>query len=80
MIILAALGLCVTVTMRTHTQRQAASGQYEKLQKAVGNLRRDNAALQTDLRRLRTDPNTIESAARAQLNMARANEIIVPVE
>jgi cell division protein FtsB len=80
MVILATLGLCVTVTMRTHAQRQAASDQYLKLQQDVGILRRGNAALQTDLRRLQTDPKAIESAARSQLNMARANEIIVPVE
>ena len=80
MIILATLGLCVTVTMRTHAQRQAASSQYLKLQQDVEILRRSNAGLKIDLRRLRTDPKAIESAARSQLNMARPNEIIVPVE
>ncbi|HXM36257.1 MAG TPA: septum formation initiator family protein, partial [Pyrinomonadaceae bacterium] len=80
MIILATFGLCVTATMRTYGQRQAASAQFSKLQRNVETLRRDNAALQTDLRRLQTDPKAIESAARSQLNMARGNEIIVPVE
>ena len=80
MIILATLGLCATVTIRTQDQRQAASTQYRKLQQDVEILRRSNAALQTDLRRLQTDPKAIESAARSQLNMARANEIIVPIE
>jgi len=80
MIILAALGLCVTVTVRTHAQKQAASSAYLKLQQDVEMLRRGNKALQTDLHRLQTDPKAIESAARSQLNMARANEIIVPVE
>jgi cell division protein FtsB len=80
MIILATFGLCVTVTMRTRTQVQTASTLYLKLQQDVEGLRRGNAALQTDLRRLQTDPKAIESAARSQLNMARPNEIIVPVE
>ena len=80
MIILATFGICVTVTIRTHAQRQAASSGYLKLQQDVEILRRGNAALQIDLRRLQTDPKAIESAARSQLNMARANEIIVPVE
>jgi cell division protein FtsB len=80
MIILATFGLCVTVTMRTRTQVQTASTLYLKLQQDVEVLSRGNAALQTDLRRLQTDPKAIESAARSQLNMARPNEIIVPVE
>jgi cell division protein FtsB len=80
MIILAASGLCVTATMRTYAQKQTASAGLSKLQQDVDVLRRANATLQTDLRRLQTDPKAIESAARSQLNMARANEIIVPVE
>jgi cell division protein FtsB len=59
---------------------QTASTLYLKLQQDVDGLRRDNAALQTDLRRLQNDPKAIESAARSQLNMARPNEIIVLVE
>ena len=80
MIILATLGLCITVTMRTHTERQAASDQYKQLLQSVDGLRRSNQGLRTDLQRLQTDPKAIESAARSQLNMARPNEIIVPVE
>ena len=80
MIILAGTGLCVTVNIRTHNQKQAASDQYENLQSAVGALQRSNEAMRTDLQRLQTDAKAIESAARSQLNMARANEIVVPVE
>ena len=80
MIILATFGLYVTATIRTYAQRQTASAQFSKLQQDVTALRRSNAALQTELRRLQTDPKAIESAARSQLNMARSNEIIVPVE
>ena len=80
MIILATAGVCVTVAIRTHAQMQTASNQYLKVQQDVELLRRGNAILHTDLQRLKTDPKAIESAARAQLNMARANEIVVPVE
>ena len=80
MIILAGTGLCVTVNIRTHNQKQAASDQFENLQSAVGALQRSNEAMRTDLQRLQTDAKAIESAARSQLNMARANEIVVPVE
>jgi cell division protein FtsB len=80
MIILATFALCVTVTMRTHLQMQTASEQYVKIQQDVDALRRANSVLESDIRRLRNDPRAIESAARTQLNMARANEIIIPVE
>ena len=80
MILLAAFGLCITVTLRTHAEIQTASSQNSKLQQDVDVLRRSNAALQTEIRRLSSDPKAIESAARSDLNMTRANEIIVPSE
>lgn len=80
MILLATLGLCVTVTIRTHGEMSAASAQFTRFQQNVNALRRENAALKTDINRLSTDPTAIESAARSQLNMARANEIIIPIE
>ena len=80
MIMLATLGLCITVTIRSYAEVSAASTQFSSMQQNVDTLRRGNAALQTEIRRLSTDPKAIEAAARAQLNMARANEIIVPVE
>lgn len=80
MIILAAFGLCVTVTKRTSAEKQAATSLYQTLQQDVESHRKGVAALQTELRRLQSDPKAIESAARSQLNMARPNEIIVPVE
>lgn len=79
MIIFATLALCVTATMRTHAQMRMASEQYTRIQRDVDALRRGNAVLERDIQSLRSDPRAIESAARA-LNMARANEIIVPVE
>ena len=80
MIMLATFALCLTVSMRSHGEMRTASAQYKGIQQDVDSLRRDNAALQNEIHRLRTDPKAIESAARSQLNMARANEIIVPVE
>jgi cell division protein FtsB len=80
MIVLAGTGLCVTVNIRTHTQKQVASDQYQSLQSAVGSLQQGNEVLRTELQRLQTDTRAIESAARSQLNMARPNEIVVPVE
>lgn len=79
-IILATFALCVTVTMRTHAEMRTASQQYELINTDVERLRSTNAQLQTEVQRLRSDPRAIEAAARARLNMVRANEIIVPVE
>jgi cell division protein FtsB len=79
MIILATSALCVTVSMRTHAQMQMASSQNVKIQRQVETLRGGNAALQSDIHRMRSDPRAIESAARS-LNMVRPNETILPEE
>jgi cell division protein FtsB len=80
MIILATFAICVAVTMRTRTRMSLASQQYVRMQTDVEGLRNANQSLRTQIERLRTDPRTIEAAARSRLNMVRANEIVVPVE
>ena len=80
MIILATFALCVTVTMRTHAEMRAASQQYEKISSEVETLRNGNAALASEIRRLRSDPRSIEAASREHLKMVRPNEIIVPIK
>jgi cell division protein FtsB len=79
-IILATFALCVTVTMRTRAEMRAASEQYEEINIDVERLRNHNAAIEQEVKRLHSNPRAIESAARARLNMVRANEIIVAVE
>jgi cell division protein FtsB len=79
-IILATFAICVSVTMRAHAEKSAASQQHQMLASEVETLRDSNAALEAEVDRLYKDPRAIESAARARLNMVRANEIIVPVE
>ncbi len=80
MIMLATFALCVTVTMRTHAEMHGAEQKYERMNTDVEKLRNMNAALKQEVEQLRTDPRAIEAAARARLNMVRANEIVVPVE
>ncbi|HUQ31211.1 MAG TPA: septum formation initiator family protein [Pyrinomonadaceae bacterium] len=80
MIILATFALCVSVTMRTHAEMRAASQQYQMINSEVETLRNSNAVLASEVKRLQSDPRSIESAAREQLKMARVNEIIVPIE
>jgi len=50
------------------------------MQTDVEGLRNANQSLRLEIEQLRTDPRTIEAAARSRLNMLRANEIVVPVE
>ena len=80
MILLATLAVCVTVNMRTHAKVQIASQQLTAMQTDVESLRNVNQSLKAEVQKLRTDPRTIELAARARLNMVRSNEYVVPVE
>ena len=80
MILLATFAVCVTVNMRTHAKVQVAAQQLNAMQTDVEALRTVNATLKAEVQRLRTDPRTIELAARSRLNMVRANEYVVPVE
>jgi cell division protein FtsB len=80
MIILATFAICVAVTMRTRTKMSLASQQYVRMQTDVEGLRNANESLRLEIEQLRSDPRTIEAAARSRLNMVRANEIVVPVE
>ncbi len=80
MVLLATFAVCVTVNMRTRGKLLTASEQYALVQTDVQTLRTINQALQLEVDRLKTDPQTIEAAARTRLNMLRSNEIIVPIE
>ncbi len=80
MIILATFAICVAVTMRTRTRMSLASQQYVRMQNDVEGLRSANHSLRLEIEKLRTDPRTIEAAARSRLRMVRANEIVIPVE
>lgn len=80
MIMLGMGAVCVTVGLRNQLEMRNASTEFVRMQSDVDLLKRGNTMLQSEIRRLSTDPKAIESAARSQLNMARANEIIIPVE
>jgi len=80
MIILGTFAICVGVTMRTRTRMSLASDQFARMQTDVEGLRSANQSLRLEIEKLRTDPRTIELAARSRLNMVRPNEIVVPVE
>lgn len=80
MIMLATFALCVTVTMRAHAELRAAAVRHEQMATDNAALRNTNDSMRREVERLRTDTHAIEAAARTQLRMVRANEIVVPVE
>ena len=80
MVLLATFAVCVTVNMRTRAKVHVAAQQFSVMQTDVEALRNVNHSLRTEVERLRNDPRTIESAARASLNMVRSNEYVVPID
>ncbi len=66
--------------MRTHAEMRAAEQKYQQISADVELLRSANASLERRAQRLRTDRQAIEAAARTELGMVRADEVIVPVE
>ena len=80
MIIVATSAVCVTVNMRTRLKAQTAAVQLSSIESEVQVLRDANQALKDEVHKLKTDPRTIELAARSRLNMVRSNEFVVPVQ
>jgi cell division protein FtsB len=66
--------------MRTRAKFQVASQQFSVMQSDVEALRNINESLKAEVEQLRNDPRAIETAARANLNMVRSNEYVVPVD
>ncbi|MDX6613180.1 MAG: Septum formation initiator [Blastocatellia bacterium] len=79
-IFFATLAVCFTVNMRSHSELSSSSEQYQRINAEIETLRRTNASIGLEIRKLREDPRTIEAAARTRLNMVRPNEIVVPIE
>ena len=80
MVLLAISAVCLTVNMRTRAKAQLAAGQLSTMEAEVDSLRNINQTLKTEVQKLKTDPRTIELAARSRLNMVRGNEYVVPME
>jgi cell division protein FtsB len=57
-------------------QSMNARRQYQQLQASLEELRRENAALREEMRRLNEDPGTIESLARQDLGLIRPGEVV----
>jgi cell division protein FtsB len=57
-------------------QSMNAQRQYRQLQDSLDELRRENASLREEMRRLNEDPDTIESLARKDLGLIRPGEVV----
>lgn len=53
-----------------------AQRQYQELVSSLDTLRRENAGLRDDARRLKEDPATIENLAREELGLIRPGEVV----
>lgn len=58
------------------TESLNARRQYQELHASLDRLRRDNATLREEMRRLNEDPATIESLARQELGLIKPGEIV----
>jgi cell division protein FtsB len=57
-------------------QSMRARQEYLEMAASLETLRRNNAKLRDEMRRLNEDPATIESAAREQLGLIRPGEVV----
>lgn len=80
MILIATLGICSTVVMRSRAELKASSLQFDRMTSEIDVIRRSNASLQVQIHRMANDPGMIESAARERLGMVRPNDIVVSRE
>ena len=80
MILIATLGICSTVVMRSRAELKASSLQFDRMTSEIDAIRRTNASLQVEIHRMTNDPSMIESAARERLGMVRPNDIVLPME
>lgn len=80
MILLAGVGICSAVVVKARAQLKASAVQHVQMASEIEVMRRTNVALQAEIRRMTTEPATIELAARERLGMVRPTDIVVPVQ
>ena len=80
MILIATLGICSSVVFRSKEELKASTLEYSRMVSQIATIRRSNTALQGEIRRIASDPISIESAARERLGMVRPSDIVVPMK
>ena len=79
-VMVATTGICASVIAHSRARFGAASTQRERVATEIDSLKRSNQLLQFEIKKLTTDSNTIELAARERLGMVRPTDIVIPVE
>lgn len=79
MILVATLGICSTVIVRSRAELKTSTLDYGRLTAEIAFIRKSNNSLKVEIRRIATDPFTIESAARERLGMVRPTDVVVPI-
>jgi cell division protein FtsB len=80
MIIMATVGICSTVIVRSRAELKASTLEHGQMTSEIAFIRRSNTSLQGEIRRMASDPGTIELAARERLGMVRPNDVVVPID
>jgi cell division protein FtsB len=57
-----------------------ARREYHQLELSLDSLRRENARMEDEVKRLQDDPSTIEAVAREELGLIRDGEVLVIVK
>ena len=79
-VMLAATAVCATVILGAHSQLTVASNEYQRMTMQITSLHQTNQRLEVDVRRVTSDTNAIEIAARERLGMVRPTDVVVPIE
>lgn len=69
--------LCVILNVKIRSEMQTELQQQQQLHTEIEQLQNFNSALADEVRRLQSDPATIERAARERLNMGRPDEKVL---
>jgi cell division protein FtsB len=80
MILIATLGICSTVILRSKEELKVSTLEYGRIGAEIASIRRSNNTLQVQISRIASDPVAIELAARERLGMVKPSDIIVPIE
>ncbi len=80
MILIATMGICSSVILRSKEELKVTTVEYSRIGAEIAAIRRSNASLQEQIRRIASDPVSIESAARERLGMVRPSDIVVPMK
>jgi cell division protein FtsB len=80
MIMLATAAVCTAVIVKAKAEFEVSTAQRHQMLSEIDDLRRTNSALELEIRRLTSDSNTIELAARERLGMVMPSDVVVPIE